>query len=118
HPHNIAQKSAIIVDHYRQSTQHKIGGRAKAMLVTRSRLHAVRYKHAIDAYIKHNNFTDMKTLVAFSGTVDDSGETYTETEMNYQISFQQMNIKYLLSLKNTKQVLMNLYFIQCMSINH
>ena len=82
HPHNIAQKSAIIVDHYRQSTQHKIGGRAKAMLVTRSRLHAVRYKHAIDAYIKHNNFTDMKTLVAFSGTVDDSGETYTETEMN------------------------------------
>ncbi len=82
HPHNIAQKTAIIVEHYRRVTQHKIGGRAKAMLVTRSRLHAVRYKHAIDAYIKKNNYTDMKTLVAFSGTVDDEGISYTEVEMN------------------------------------
>src|SRR5699024_6040377 len=52
HPHNIAQKTAIIIEHYRKVTRHKIGGRAKAMLVTRSRLHAVRYKHAFDAYIK------------------------------------------------------------------
>src|SRR5699024_1078368 len=51
HPHNIAQKTAIIIEHYRQSAQHKIGGRAKAMLVTRSRLHAVRYKKAFDEYI-------------------------------------------------------------------
>src|SRR5690625_6531482 len=67
HPHNIAQKTAIIVEHYRRVTQHKIGGRAKAMLVTRSRLHAVRYKHAFDAYIKQKHYTDMKTLIAFSG---------------------------------------------------
>src|SRR5699024_7678773 len=59
--------------------QHKIGGRAKAMLVTRSRLHAVRYKHA---YIKQKNYTDMKTLIAFSDTVDDEGIPYTEAEMN------------------------------------
>lgn len=82
HPHNIAQKSAIIVEHYRRATQHKIGGRAKAMLATRSRLHAVRYKQAIDDYIKQKNYTDMKTLVAFSGTVDDDGIPYTEVDMN------------------------------------
>lgn len=82
HPHSIAQKTAIIVEHYRRVTQHKIGGRAKAMLVTRSRLHAVRYKHAFDAYIKRNNYTDMKTLIAFSGTVEDEEESYTEAGMN------------------------------------
>src|SRR5699024_1966496 len=82
HPHNIAQKTAIIVEHYRKVTRHKIGGRAKAMLVTRSRLHAVRYKHAFDAYIKHNKYTDMKTLIAFSGTVEDDGDPYTEESMN------------------------------------
>src|SRR5690625_4677089 len=52
------------------------------MLVTRSRLHAVRYKNAFDAYIKQNNYTDLNTLIAFSGTVDDGGIPYTETEMN------------------------------------
>ncbi|GAA0607720.1 DEAD/DEAH box helicase family protein [Virgibacillus siamensis] len=82
HPHSIAQKTAIIVEHYRQVTQHKIDGKAKAMLVTRSRLHAVRYKRAFDDYIKKQNYDDLKTLVAFSGTVDDDGVPYTEAEMN------------------------------------
>jgi len=82
HPHSIAQKTSIIMEHYRKVTRHKIGGRAKAMLVTRSRLHAVRYKNAFDAYIKQNNYTDLNTLIAFSGTVDDGGIPYTETEMN------------------------------------
>ena len=49
HPHNLAQKAEIIVEHFRAHTPRKIGGRAKAMVVTRSRLHAVRYKQAIDA---------------------------------------------------------------------
>src|SRR5690625_2381006 len=82
HPHSIAQKAAVMIDHFRQSVQHKIGGRAKAMVVTRSRLHAVRYKHAFDDYIKQQHYTDMKTLIAFSGTVDDAGIPYTEAEMN------------------------------------
>lgn len=63
-------------------TQHKIGGKAKAMLVTRSRLHAVRYKRAFDDYIKKQNYRNLKTLVVFSGTVDDDGVPYTETEMS------------------------------------
>ncbi|XOQ43613.1 MAG: Type I site-specific restriction-modification system, R (restriction) subunit and related helicases [Clostridium sp.] len=82
HPHNIAQKTEIMVEHFRSVTRHKIGGRAKAMVVTSSRLHAVRYKHAFDEYIKKKGYRDMKTLVAFSGTVKDGGVDYKESDMN------------------------------------
>lgn len=82
HPHNIAQKTEIMVEHFRKVTRHKIGGRAKAMVVTASRLHAVRYKHAFDEYIKKKGYKDIKTLVAFSGTVKDDGVEYTESCMN------------------------------------
>jgi len=85
HPHNIAQKTEVMVEHFRTFTRHKIGGRAKAMVVTGSRLHAVRYKQAFDAYIAEKRYTDVKTLVAFSGTVIDDlnpDMSYTEVEMN------------------------------------
>jgi type I restriction enzyme R subunit len=85
HPHNIAQKTEIMVEHYRRFTSKKIGGRAKAMVVTRSRLHAVRYKQAFDKYIIAKGYRDIKTLVAFSGTVEDPDlkeATYTEAGMN------------------------------------
>lgn len=82
HPHNLAQKAEIIVEHFRAHTSHKIGGRAKAMVVTSSRLHAVRYKQAIDAYIRERGYADTKALVAFSGTVSDDGIDYTESHMN------------------------------------
>ncbi|EDL65725.1 type I restriction endonuclease subunit R [Bacillus sp. SG-1] len=82
HPHNIAQKTEIIIEHYRSVTRYKIGGRAKAMVVTGSRLHAVRYKHAFDKYIKSKGYDDMKAVVAFSGTVEDNGISYTEPDMN------------------------------------
>lgn len=82
HPYNIAQKTEIMVEHFRNVTKHKIGGRAKAMVVTSSRLHAVRYKLAFDEYIKKKGYKDMKTLVAFSGTVKDNGVDYIESDMN------------------------------------
>lgn len=82
HPHNIAQKTEIMVEHFRNVTMHKIGGRAKAMVVTSSRLHAVRYKLAFDEYIKKKGYKDLKTLVAFTGTVKDGGIDYTESQMN------------------------------------
>jgi type I restriction enzyme R subunit len=82
HPHNISQKTEIMIEHYRNVTRHKIGGEAKAMLVTSSRLHAVRYKIAFDNYIRENGYKDMKTLVAFSGKVKDGGLDYTENNMN------------------------------------
>ncbi|WP_083511785.1 type I restriction endonuclease subunit R [Alicyclobacillus acidiphilus] len=82
HPHNIAQKTEIMIEHFRRVTRHKIGGRAKAMVVTASRLHAVKYKQAFDKYIESKGYSDMKAVVAFSGTVEDSGVPYTEPLMN------------------------------------
>ncbi len=84
HPHNLSQKTQVMVEHFRNTTRHKIGGRAKAMVVTSSRLHAVRYKLAFDKYIADRGYTDIKTLVAFSGTVldEDAGQEYTEVGMN------------------------------------
>jgi len=85
HPHNIAQKTEVMVEHFRTFTRHKIGGKAKAMVVTSSRLHAVRYKQAFDKYIAEKGYSYIKTLVAFSGTVVDPDfkeRTYTEVEMN------------------------------------
>ncbi len=83
HPHNIAQKTEVIVEHFRQFVRGQIGGRAKAMVVTSSRLHAVRYKQAVDRYIADHGYDDLKALVAFSGTVHDEFDLdYTESGMN------------------------------------
>jgi len=85
HPHNIAQKVVVIVEHFRQHVATKLGGQAKAMVVTDSRKAAVRYKLAIDRYLKDQRYTDMRTLVAFSGSVQDpdSGPNeFTESGMN------------------------------------
>jgi type I restriction enzyme R subunit len=83
HPHNLAQKTEVMVEHFRNFTAKKIGGKAKAMLVTRSRLHAVRYKQAFEKYLKEKGYTDVGVLVAFSGTVNDGGVDYTEPGMNH-----------------------------------
>ncbi len=85
HPYNIAQKTEVMVEHFRHFTLHKIGGKAKAMVVTSSRLHAVRYKQAFDQYIAEKGYKGIRTLVAFSGTVvdpDAPGVEYTEVGMN------------------------------------
>lgn len=83
HEHNIAEKARIIVEHFRNYSMSKIGGQAKAMVVTRSRLHAVKYRQGIDKYLHDNNYDCIKTVVAFSGTViDENGEEYTESGMN------------------------------------
>ncbi len=71
HPSNLAQKSEIIVEHFRTVSSKEIGGLGKAMVVTRSRLHAVRYKQSIEAYIKKKGYRDLRALVAFSGKVVD-----------------------------------------------
>jgi type I restriction enzyme, R subunit len=84
HPHNIAQKTEVIVEHFNAVTRHKIGGKAKAMVVTGSRLEAIRYKQSFDQYIRAKGYP-IKSLVAFSGIVEDDkipGQTYTEEVMN------------------------------------
>lgn len=84
HPHNIEQKTEVIIEHFRLHVKNQIGGRAKAMVVTSSRLHAVRYKLAFERYIATNGYTDVRPLVAFSGMVKDpdTGVEYTEPGMN------------------------------------
>lgn len=82
HPHNLAQKTAIMVEHFRNITKNKIDGKAKAMIVTSSRLHAVRYLFEFRRYIKSHGYSDLDILVAFSGTVNDNGEDYTEEKIN------------------------------------
>lgn len=85
HPVNIEQVVSVIVEHFRLHVMNELGGRAKAMVVTGSRLAAVRYKLAFDRYIKDNRYDGIRSLVAFSGTVedpDDPGASYTEVVMN------------------------------------
>jgi type I restriction enzyme R subunit len=97
HPHNIAQKTEVMVEHFQHFTRHKIGGRAKAMVVTSSRLHAVRYKQAFDKYITEKGYTGIKTLVAFSGTVSDPdipALEYTEVGMNNGIKEKELPEKF------------------------
>ena len=82
HPHNIAQKTAIIIEHFRDITKKKIDGKAKAMVVTASRLHAVRYLFEFRKYIESHNYNDLDVLVAFSGTLKDNGQEYSEEKIN------------------------------------
>jgi len=84
HPHNLEQKTEVMVEHFRRSVSHRLGGRAKAMVVTSSRLHAVRYMQTLQRYIAEHGYSDVHPLVAFSGTVRDpeTGLEYTEPGMN------------------------------------
>ncbi|WP_201301359.1 type I restriction endonuclease subunit R [Nocardiopsis sp. FR6] len=83
-PQTIAQKAAIIVEHFRSNVAPLLDGHAKAMVVADSRKGAVRYKKAIDAYIAKKGL-DYGTLVAFSGKVEDTEtgpDDFTEANMN------------------------------------
>ena len=82
HPYNISQKAQIIVETFRETTRHKIGGKAKMMVITSSRLAAVRYYHEVKRYIEEQGYDDVQILVAFSGAVEDGGEEYTEPKLN------------------------------------
>lgn len=84
HPHNIAARVQIVVEHFRQNVAHLLAGRAKAMVVTASRREAVRWMRAMEAYIRQRRY-NLGVLVAFSGEVNDpeSGpDPFTEANMN------------------------------------
>lgn len=84
HEHAIDKKVAIIVEHFEEKIKDLINGKAKAMVVTKSRLHAVKYKLAFDKYLKEKGY-QYKSLVAFSSTVidPDTKLDYTEAGMNH-----------------------------------
>ena len=87
HPHNIAQKVQITVEHFRENVAPLLEGQAKAMVVLGSRKEAVRWKVALDKYLADNGYTKLKALVAFSGEVNDPESfaepvTETSTDLN------------------------------------
>lgn len=82
HPNTISRKTEIMINHFMGSTINKIWWKAKAMIVTRSRLHAVLYKQAIDRYII-SEWLNIKTLVAFSWTVKHDDVEYNEWKLNW-----------------------------------
>ena len=82
HPTAIGQKVEIIVEHFRRHVLGELGGQAKAMIVTQSREHALRYFFGVRDYINAQGYTGLKALVAFSGELSVNGETYTESDLN------------------------------------
>lgn len=82
HPTAIGQKVEIIVEHFRRHVMGELGGQAKAMIVTQSREHALRYYFGIKAYLDAEKYGDLRALVAFSGELTHEGESYTEADLN------------------------------------
>ena len=82
HQHVIAQKTAIMVEKFKEVTLSAMGGSAKAMIVCSSRAHAVRYFMEIKKYCVENNIEGVNPMVAFSGKVSYNGLEYTEAKLN------------------------------------
>lgn len=81
---NIAQRTKIIIDHFRDHVMSELGNQAKAMVIMSSRKAAVKYQQSFEKYMKEHHYDDMGMLVAFSGKVnseDGKGE-FTESSMN------------------------------------
>ncbi|WP_204483689.1 type I restriction enzyme subunit R domain-containing protein, partial [Aeromonas veronii] len=90
HPHNIGQKVQVIVEHFRQHVAPLLAGQAKAMVVTSSRMEAVRYKLAFDKYVKDQGYQAIRAMVAFSGDIEDEGQTWNERNMNPELKGRDM----------------------------
>lgn len=82
HPTAIGQKVEIIVEHFRRHVMKMLNGQAKAMIVTSSREHALRYYFGVRDYIESQGYSDLKALVAFSGELNYEGQKYTEADLN------------------------------------
>ena len=84
HETNISQRVEVIVEHFRTSVMHELGGQAKAMVITASRQGAVKYRKAFEDYITKKGYDGIHALVAFSGkvTLPDDETEYTEASIN------------------------------------
>lgn len=82
HETNIAQRIEVIVEHFRTTVMSELGGKAKAVVITKSRESAVKYHQAFEDYIAKKGYSDIKSLVAFSGKVKLDDKEYTESGIN------------------------------------
>ncbi|MGV9763578.1 type I restriction endonuclease subunit R [Micromonospora tulbaghiae] len=82
HESTVAQHAQVIVEHFRTHTAGRLGGRAKAMVVTAGRPQAVQMARSIKRYLGDRGYPDPGVLVAFSGTLTYDGEEITEATEN------------------------------------
>ena len=83
HPTAIAQKVRVVVEHFHRNVKPLLTGSARAMVVTSSRIEAYRWFEAMNAYIDKAGYSDIRPLVAFSGSLEsDDGEIVTEASLN------------------------------------
>jgi len=82
HEFAIAEKAKIMIDHFHRDVKHLINGQAKTMIVTKSILSAIKYKHAFDEYLKEIK-SPYKAIIAFSGKKEYKGVEFDETSMNH-----------------------------------
>ena len=82
HPTAIGQKVEVIVEHFRRHVMRELKRQAKAMVITQSREHALRYYCGVRDYIEKNGYSDLQALVAFSGELELNGQTWTEARVN------------------------------------
>lgn len=119
HPTAIGQKVEVIVEHFRRHVMPELSGQAKAMIVTGSREHALRYYFGVRDYIAARDYKDLKALVAFSGELELDGESYTEADLNgfpkqsYLASSIQMAIRSSSLRRNTRRDSTNPSFAPC-----
>jgi type I restriction enzyme R subunit len=81
HEFAIGEKAKIMIDHFHRDVRFLINGEAKAMIVTKSIIAAIKYKHAFDEYLKEIK-SPYKAIIAFSGKKEYKGVEYDETSMN------------------------------------
>ena len=84
HPTSVAQKAKLIVDDFRENIAARLGGRAKAMVVTRGRWDALHLYQAIRTYVGESGAPDLGVLVAFSGSLKEAEQEpeFTEAQLN------------------------------------
>lgn len=82
HPESQAQRAKLIVDHFHNEVSERLSGRAKAMVVTSSREHALKLYNAIRTYVESTSWSDCRALVAFSGTLTVDDVDYSEAKLN------------------------------------
>ena len=122
HPTAIDQKVEVIVEHFRRHVAMEIDGQAKAMVVTQSREHALRYWQHINNYIADKGINGLKALVAFSGDLqlEKGGETIPKLQsmglqrQSCQASLTRTSIRYWSLRRNIRQASTNLNWLQCM----
>lgn len=87
----VDMKIRIIMDDFVEKRLSWLDGKAKAMIVTPSRKHAVLYKLAVDEYLKKHG-CNFRACVAFTGTIELDGVKFTEEEMNSE--FREQGVPY------------------------